>query len=709
MPFASILRQLGHLFPDRPGGVRPEARPEAESADLAKRYRDLRYAVDEAAIFAITDAQGVILEVNERFCQISGYSRDELIGNTHGLLNSRHHPREFFRDLWTTILSGRVWRGEIRNRAKDGSIYWVDATIIPWVDAAGRVERFFSLRTVITERKQAEEALAARRRQLELLVTASRELNQDLELPVVMRRLVETGVNLTSAASGTYGLLEGGVVRTRELFQDGRWEPLELVFEDGRGVPGWVLATRRSCLSADAQRDPRVTPDSIRRLDLRSFAAVPILDPKGGPLGFFGIHNKVAGPFTDEDRALLEGLAAHAAVAMANAQRLEAQRREQEALRQAQKLETLSQLVGGLAHDFNNLLAAILGNLNLALPEVPPGSDLARRLEAIDQAAARASGLTRQMLAYAGKSRSQVEPLELNELARRVARQLEPGLPRSTRLELRLEPGLPALDGDPAQLEQALQDLVNNAADAIGERGGTIRVGTARTMLDEAALARLLPGWRPAPGPCQCLEVADDGHGMAPEVLERIFEPFFSTKGLGRGLGLPALAGIVKAHRGGLAVTSAPGRGSSFRLYLPAAAAAPAAPERPDPGAWRGHGTILVVDDDELVRSVHRAQIELLGFRTLEAVDGLEAVEVFRAHRDAIDLVFMDLSMPRMDGREAMRAIRALEPGARVVLCSGFNEEAAQPGPGAGGADAFLQKPFRKEALGRVLRETLAR
>ncbi len=707
MSFPAFLRQLGHLFQGRPRRPEPAGGPEPASGDLAKRYRDLRYAVDESAIFAITDARGVILEVNERFCQVSGYSREELVGCTHGLLNSGYHPREFFQDLWTTIRAGRVWRGEIRNRAKDGSIYWVDATIVPWADAQGRPERFFSLRTVITERKRAEEALVRRRRQLELLVAASRELNQDLDLPVVMRRLVETGVNLTSAASGTYGLLEGSLLRTRELFEDGTWSRLDLVFQTGEGVPGWVLATRQSCLSADAERDPRVTPGHLRRLGLRSFAVVPILDRKGELLGFFGIHNKVDGAFTDEDRSLLEGLAAHAAVAMANAQRLEAQRHEQEALRQAQKLESLSQLVGGLAHDFNNLLAAILGNLNLATRSAPAGSDLARHLDSIDLAATRASGLTQQMLACTGKSRSQVERLELNGLARRVAQQQEVALPRSTLVELSLDAGLPALDGDPAQLEQVIRDLVNNAADAIGERGGTIRVATAQAVLDEAGLRRLLPGWRPAPGAYQSLEVADDGHGMAPEVLERIFDPFFSTKGLGRGLGLPALAGILKAHRGGLAVASAPGRGSSFRIYLPAAAAAPAAPERADNGAWTGHGTILVVDDDELVRSVNRAQVELLGFRTLEAVDGVEAVEVFRAHRKSIDLVFMDLSMPRMDGREAMGAIRALEPEARIVLCSGFNEETARPDATAGPPTAFLQKPFRKEALGRVLRDAL--
>jgi PAS domain S-box-containing protein len=680
-----------------------------EAGRLVKRLQDLRHAVDQSTIFAVTDAQGIIREVNARFCEVAGYAPEELLGRTHRLLNSGYHPRSFFQEMWDTIRAGRVWRGEIRNRAKDGSTYWVEGTIVPWLDEDGRPERFISLRNVITERKLAEEALLRRERQLELLSAASRELNQDLELPVVMRRLVETGLKLAAAASGTYGVVEGRSVRVREVLRDGRWEAVDLIFGEGQGIPGWVMANRRPCLSEDAAGDPRVGRESLRILGLRTFAALPILGRKGDLLGYFGIHNKLEGTFSEEDRDLLEGLAAHAAVALENARRIEAQRQEQEALSHARKLESLGLLVGGTAHDFNNLLAVVLGNMGLAQAQAPAGSDLGRALSNIDQAVTRASSLTQQMLAYAGKGRSQARRLDLNAAVGETAKLLEVSLPGRARLEFNPGRGLPALEADPQQIEQVVLSLVTNAADAIGDRDGTITLATGVLDHEEAGLC---PGWPLAAGTCLVLEVKDDGCGIPPENLDRIFDPFFSTKGLGRGLGLSAMAGIVKAHRGGIRVESRPGRGSTIRIYLPAATGAAAEPEpepRPEPAPWKGRGTVLVVDDDDLVRSVNRAQIELLGFRTLEAQDGAEAVEVFRRDPGAIDLVFMDLSMPRMDGREALRAMRALDPGARVILCSGFDEGTALPAAGAETPTAFLQKPFRKEVLHQALRAALER
>jgi PAS domain S-box-containing protein len=508
--------------------------------DVVKRLEDLRHAVDESAIFAVTDRRGVILEVNDRFCQVSGYARNELVGRSHRLLKSDYHPKGFFKSMWDTILAGRVWRGEVLNRAKDGSLYWADCTVVPMTDRTGTPERFVVLRTVITERKLAESALLRRERQLELLAAASRELNQDLDLPVVMRRLVETGLHLVNADSGTYGLVEGPSLHLREYYRFGRWEEVDLSFRPGEGVPGWILRERRPYHTEDAQRDPVVSRRSLETFGFRALVAVPILGRKGDLLGFFGIHDKVSGCFTDEDRTLLESLAAHASVAMENARWIDTQRREQEALRHSQKLESLGLLVGGIAHDFNNLLAAVIGNLNLAMTEAAAGSGLARRLETIERAALRAADLTQQMLAYAGKGHSQVKRLNLNTMVMEIGSLLEASLPKKTRLDFQLAQGLPDLEADPAQIEQVILNLVTNASDAIGSQGGRITLTTRELELEDPAHLGIYQGLPLAPGPYLVLEVRDDGSGIAPDILDRIFDPFFSTQGLGRGLGLAA-------------------------------------------------------------------------------------------------------------------------------------------------------------------------
>ncbi|MDE3033098.1 MAG: PAS domain S-box protein, partial [Acidobacteriota bacterium] len=571
---------------------------------LVKRLEDLRYAVDESTIFAITDVRGVITEVNERFCQTSGYQQEELLGQTHRIVNSGHHPRAFFKEMWDTILSGRVWRGEILNRAKDGTGYWVDTTIVPWLGPDGRPERFISLRTVITERKRAEEALLRRERQMELLANASRELNQESDLLLVMRRLVETATKLLSASSGAYGLMDGEILRIKEFLRGAAWEEVDLAYHKGQGAPGWVMETLQPCICDDALRDPRISPEVQRLMGFRALAAVPVRDRKGAFLGFFGVHDHLPRAFSQEDRALLEGLAAHAAVAMENAQQIETRRREEEALRHTQKLESLGLLAGGIAHDFNNLLTAILGNLNLAMLEAVPDSALDRRLQNIDRTVMRAADLTRQMLAYTGKGPFEKRRMDLNATVGEIARLLEASLPKKIRLEFNLQEGIPFLDADPAQIEQVLLNLVTNAADAIGDKEGSIRLATGFRELTGPYLQGLFPGQSLEPGPYLTLDVTDTGSGIPPEVLHRIFDPFFTTKSKGRGLGLSAMLGILRAHRGGIKIYTEPGRGSTFRIFLPAAlAGAAVAEDQPGAKLWHGQGRILVVDDDDEVRA----------------------------------------------------------------------------------------------------------
>jgi PAS domain S-box-containing protein len=371
----------------------------------------------------------------------------------------------------------------------------------------------------------------------------------------------------------------------------------------------------------------------------------------------------------------------------------------EEALRRAAKEESLSVLAGGVAHDFNNLLAAILGHASLALKQLPLGSPARRHVEKAAGAVERAADLTRQMLAYSGRGHFVVRPTDFNALVRENLPLLEVALPKAVRLEARLEEGLPRVDADVGQIQQVLMNLVINAAEAIGDRGGTVTVATG--VREVAASDREL--WRASghplpPGRYVSLEVRDGGPGMDPATLDRVFEPFFTTKFTGRGLGLAAVLGVVRGHRGGLSVLSAPGRGTSFRLlFAPSERSAGAEPAPPAPAA-RG-ATVLLVDDEAAVREMVGEVLEHEGLRVLLAPDGAAGVAAFREAQGRVDVVLLDLSMPGWSGGETLRRLREIDPGVRVILSSGYGPEEARGRFGADAPAGFIQKPYRPEQL----------
>jgi PAS domain S-box-containing protein len=373
----------------------------------------------------------------------------------------------------------------------------------------------------------------------------------------------------------------------------------------------------------------------------------------------------------------------------------------EEALRQAQRLESLGVLAGGLAHDFNNLLTVIAGNLALVGARLDRGHEAAPHLAQIEAAVFRAAELTRQMLAYAGKGAFLIAPVDLSRTVREIAELLRVSIPGRVEIASELA-AVPAVNADRAQLQQVVMNLVTNAGEAIGDADGRITLRTSVEVLDEPFLASELQGQELAPGRYVRLEVADTGHGMTPEVLAHIFDPFFSTKRPGRGLGLSALVGIVRAHRGGLRVRSAPGAGTTFQVYFPATETAASSAEPAAP-LGRTRGTVLLVDDDRPVRRAGRIQLEYLGLTVLEAADGEEAVGVFRAERARIDFVLMDLTMPRMGGYEAFGEMRRIDPGVRVVLCSGWAESDLDARFRDAPPTFFLPKPYRDADLRRML------
>ena len=389
---------------------------------------------------------------------------------------------------------------------------------------------------------------------------------------------------------------------------------------------------------------------------------------------------------------------------------VEKERRQMEArVLHAQKLESLGILSGGIAHDFNNILTAVLGNADLALRELPPVSTARGNLHEIVTAARRAADLCRQMLAYSGKGRFVVEPIDVSALIEEMAHLIEVSISKKVALRRQFTRDLPAVDCDATQLRQVVINLITNASEAIGEGPGEVLLTTNSMVCDRAYLEAAQINDDLSEGRYVTIEVSDNGCGMDAATLERIFDPFFSTKFAGRGLGLAAVLGIVRGHKGGIKVYSEPGKGTTFKIFLPASDAQPRPLEhaRDVDAVWRGQGTVLLVDDEECVRTLGRDMLMKMGFSVLLAEDGCHGLEIFRREHDQIVCVILDLTMPKMDGEEAFRLLRSACSDVRVILCSGYNEQDVTQRFVGKGLAGFVQKPFEYATLAAKLREAI--
>ncbi len=384
-------------------------------------------------------------------------------------------------------------------------------------------------------------------------------------------------------------------------------------------------------------------------------------------------------------------------------------RRFNDRLQQTQKLESLGVLAGGIAHDFNNLLTGIMGNASIVLDDLPSESPVRENLEAVMKASERAAVLTRQLLAYAGKGRFVIEPLNLSDLAREITGLLHTSIPRTVELRLQLQSDLPAIEGDAAQLQQLLMNLVINAAEAVEEgKTETVWIITRLEHVNQVYINQMISPNGAAPGKYVTLEVRDAGCGMDAETLTRIFDPFFTTKFTGRGLGLAAVIGMVRGHKGALHVESTPGKGSCFKVLFPVTAelAASIPPETSERNL-AGNETILVIDDEETVRQAARSALESYGYAVVVAVNGKEGVRLFEELAGEIDAVLLDMTMPVMSGEEALGRLKSIRADIPVVLSSGYEEADATRRFTGKGLAGFIQKPYAAAGLVEKMKSAL--
>jgi PAS domain S-box-containing protein len=416
---------------------------------------------------------------------------------------------------------------------------------------------------------------------------------------------------------------------------------------------------------------------------------------------------EVGGSFQYGDAPLLEGFMQD----VTEKRHAEEERRELDnRIRETQKLESLGVLAGGVAHDFNNLLLAIIGNADLARMSLPRTSPVKEHLLDIETAARRAADLCKQMLAYSGRGKFMPERISLNEVIEGTLPMLEVSISKRVALRTQFARDLPPIEADTGQMRQLMMNLAVNASEAIGDNYGVVTLATGLRNCDERYFKTSYLSDKLAAGTYVFLEVTDTGCGMDDETRERIFEPFFSTKFTGRGLGMPAVLGIVRGHNGAIKVYSEPGKGSTFLVLFPALEAQSAdelSREEKEPVGWKGTGTVLLVDDEDSVRSVGKRMLVRAGFDVLLARDGKEALELFRQRADEIACVLLDVTMPNMDGEECYRSLREIRADVPVILSSGYTEQFVSERFIGEVPAGFIQKPYVLGNLVEALREAL--
>jgi two-component system cell cycle sensor histidine kinase/response regulator CckA len=636
-------------------------RNERKQAEEAWRESEEKYKrlVESSLTGIFIHRDGKYVFINDRFAEIHGYAREELLGEEYLTLI---HPdeREAFAQIASARLKGEAvpQRYQVRRLRKDGKTIWCEMM-------ATRIE--YGVRPAImgniidiSERKRAEEALRESEEKYRELVENANS--------IILRRDAQGNITFFNEFAQSF-------------FGYSRDEIL------GKNVIGAIVPETDSAGRdlAAMIRDIGLQPERYANNENENMR-------RNGERVWVSWTNKAV---RDKDGNIVEILCV--------GNDITERKRLQRQLRQAHKMEAIGTLAGGIAHDFNNLLTGILGNVSLMLMDIDSSHPHYPRLKNIQKQVQSGAKLTSHMLGYARKGKYEVKPIDLNGLVKQTSEVF-----RRTRKEIaihrELAEDLFAIEADQGQIEQVLLNLFVNSADAM-PGGGDLTLKTTNTIHKD------IKGelYDPRPGNYVQLTVTDNGTGMDKKSQERIFDPFFTTKEMGRGtgLGLASAYGIIKAHGGYIDVESKKGHGTTFHIYLPASDKEVRKATKRPVEIFRAPGTVLLVDDEQVILEVGQDLLEAMGYRIITAKDGKEAVEVYRKNREEIDIVVLDMVMPNMGGGEAYDHIKEINPDVRVLLSSGFSIDGEAAEILERGCDGFIQKPFTMKQLSKEIRQIL--
>jgi len=617
---------------------------------------------------------GVYEYVSPSCPRILGVTPEQAYANPR-LISELMHPdwRDYFSQQWEKLVAGEMPPYyEYLIITPDGQERWLHQRNTLIRDEAGAPVAIEGVVTDISERKRAELALKRQHQRAQQYLDLSGVLFVALDRDGCITLLNKTGCQIL----GVRQEKALGLCWFDNFVPEGISKQVKEVFD--QIVDG-------SLDNVEQFVNPVVTSSGEERQILWHNAL--LLDDDGAIAGTLSSGHDIT------DREL--------------AQKARAQLEER--IRKAQRMESLALLAGGIAHDFNNLLMGILGNASLALEHLSPVAPAREYLSSIDVAATRAAELSQQMLAYSGHGRFLVTSVDLNELIQEMAHLLKTSLSKKNLLRFDLAPELPCIEADVTQLRQVVMNLLTNAADAIGERSGVISIATGATQLTGTSALDIDVERDLADGLYISLEVSDTGCGMDRETQKKIFDPFFTTKFTGRGLGLAAVSGIVRGHRGAIKVASKAGEGTSFTVYFPASSeAARAQDEQPaHADEWRASGLVLLVDDEETVRAVTKDMLETMGLTVELARDGREALDKAAQLKQRLRVILLDLMMPHLNGEETFAELKRVCPDVPVVLSSGYSEQEIASRFLDKGLAGFIQKPYRYRSLQQLLHTIL--
>jgi PAS domain S-box-containing protein len=631
------------------------ARKLAEAALHAstKEIQDLCTTLDEHVIVARTDAKGRITYVNDKFCAISHYKREELLGKDHRVVNSGYHTKEFIKELWETINNGRVWHGEMKNVTKSGTFYWVDTTIVPFLGEDGRPEQFVAIRTDISSAKQNAERIAE---QAALLDKA-----QDA---ILVRDLNHQILYWNRSAERLYGWTTDEVLG--KSIQ-------ELLYRDPKA---FLAATEETITAGEWTGELQQVRKNGQVLTVECRWTL-VRDNDGRPKSILAINTDIT----------------------------ERKKLEQQFLR-AQRMESIGTLAGGIAHDLNNVLSPIMMSIDLLkINEV--NEKRLGILNTIETSTKRGADMVKQVLSFARGVDGQQLEVALVPLLKEVEKIANETFLKNIEVRGKFPSDLWTVEGDPTQLHQVLINLCVNARDAM-PLGGTLTIAASNLRMDEHYVAMNLDA---RVGPYVAIQVEDTGVGMSPEVVERVFEPFFTTKELGKGtgLGLSTTLAIIKSHGGFVRVYSEVGVGTRFHIYLPAHTVNRVQEQDiVSEDLPRGNGElVLLVDDEAAVRQITRETLEAFGYRVMLAADGAEATAHFASCKDEIALVLTDMMMPVMDGPTMIPILMRINPQIPIIAASGLNANGMVAKAANSGVKHFIPKPYTAETLLKTLKAVL--